>query len=76
MLVAISNSEVLEAVRALPATEFEVFRHVAASEVWGDYERTLRAWRSRGVPTVSVPARQLSAATVNEYLRIKEAALL
>jgi hypothetical protein len=54
----------------------EVYRNVAATEMWNDYQRTLRVLRSRGILTVSVPADQLSAATINEYLRIKDTARL
>jgi hypothetical protein len=32
--------------------------------------------RSRGIHAVSVPAQELSTATINEYLRIKETARL
>jgi uncharacterized protein (DUF58 family) len=76
VIVTVSNSEVLAVTRKPPETEFEVYRHVAATEIWTDYQRTLRSMRSRGVGTVSVPARDLSTAAINEYLRIKETARL
>jgi len=76
VIVTVSNSEILAVTRKPPTTEFEVYRHVAATEIWGDYQRTLRALRSRGVATVSVPAQELSTAAINEYLRIKETARL
>jgi uncharacterized protein (DUF58 family) len=76
VIVTVSNSEVLAVTRKTPENEFEVYRHVAAMEIWNDYQRTLLGLRSRGVTTVSVPAQELSAAAINEYLRIKETARL
>jgi uncharacterized protein (DUF58 family) len=76
VIVTVSNSEVLAVTRKVPENEFEVYRHVAAMEIWNDYQRTLRGLRSRGVATVSVPAQELSTAAINEYLRIKEIARL
>ena len=76
VIVTVSNSEVLAVTRKDPENEFEVYRHVAAMEIWNDYQRTLRGLRSRGVATVSVPAQELSTAAINEYLRIKETARL
>jgi uncharacterized protein (DUF58 family) len=76
VIVTVSNSEVLAVARKVPENEFEVYRHVAAMEIWNDYQRTLRGLHSRGVATVSVPAQELSTAAINEYLRIKETARL
>jgi uncharacterized protein (DUF58 family) len=76
VIVTVSNSEVLAVTKKVPDNEFEVYRHVAAMEIWNDYQRTLRGLRSRGVATVSVPAQELSTAAINEYLRIKETARL
>ena len=76
VIVTVSNSEVLAVTRKVPENEFEVYRHVAAMEIWNDYQRTLLGLRSRGVATVSVPAQELSTAAINEYLRIKESARL
>jgi uncharacterized protein (DUF58 family) len=76
VIVTVSNSEVLAVTRKIPENEFDVYRHVAATEIWNDYQRTLRGLRSRGVGTVSVPAQELSTAAINEYLRIKETARL
>jgi uncharacterized protein (DUF58 family) len=76
VIVTVSNSEILAVTRQMPANEFEAYRHVAAMEIWNDYQRTLRGLRGRGLASVSVPADELSAATINEYLRIKESARL
>jgi uncharacterized protein (DUF58 family) len=76
VIVTVSNSEILALTKKSPASEFEIYRHVAATEIWNDYQRTLRALRSRGVATVSVPAQDLSTSAINEYLRIKETARL
>jgi uncharacterized protein (DUF58 family) len=76
VIVTVSNSEILAVTRKVPENEFDVYRHVAATEIWNDYQRTLRGLRSRGIATISVPAQELSTATINEYLRIKETARL
>ena len=76
VIVTVSNSEVLALTKKVPDNEFDVYRHVAAMEIWNDYQRTLLGLRSRGVATVSVPAQDLSTAAINEYLRIKESARL
>jgi uncharacterized protein (DUF58 family) len=76
VIVTVSNSELFAVTRKMPRNEFETYRHVAAMEIWNDYQRTLLGLRSRGLATVSVPAEQLSTATINEYLRIKESARL
>jgi uncharacterized protein (DUF58 family) len=76
VIVTVSNSEILAVTRKMPENEFEVYRHVAAMEIWNDYQRTLLGLRSRGLAAVSVPAQELSTATIDEYLRIKESARL
>jgi uncharacterized protein (DUF58 family) len=76
LIVTVSNSEILAVTRKMPENEFEAYRHVAAMEIWNDYQRTLRSLRSRGLASVSVPAEELSTATINEYLRIKESGRL
>jgi uncharacterized protein (DUF58 family) len=76
VIITVSNSEVLAVTRKLPEDEFGVYRHIAAMEIWNDYQRTLLGLRSRGIATVSVPAQELSTAAINEYLRIKESARL
>ncbi len=76
VIITVSNSEVLAVTRKIPENEFEVYRHVAAMEIWNDYQKTLVGLRSRGMATVSVPAQELSTAAINEYLRIKETARL
>lgn len=76
VIVTIGNSEILNVAKHIPETELEVYRHVAATEIWNDYQRTLRVLRSRGILTVSVPADRLSASVINEYLRIKDTARL
>jgi uncharacterized protein (DUF58 family) len=76
VIVTVSNSEILAVTRQKPLSEFDVYRHVAAMEIWNDYQRTLRGLRSRGLEPVSVPADELSTAAIDEYLRIKESARL
>jgi uncharacterized protein (DUF58 family) len=76
VVVTVSNSELLAVTRGMPTDDFGVYRHIAAMELWDDYQRTLCDLRARGVATVSVPAAELSTATINQYLRVKESARL
>jgi uncharacterized protein (DUF58 family) len=76
VLVTVSNSEILAVSRQVPESEIEVYRNVAATEMWNDYQRTLRGLRSHGILTISVPADQLSTSVINEYLRMKDSARL
>jgi len=47
VIVTVSNSEILAVTKKSPTSEFEIYRHVAATEIWNDYQRTLRGLRSR-----------------------------
>src|SRR5580658_1689506 len=64
VIVTVGNSEILEVTRQEPENDFEVYRHVAAMEIWNDYQRALRGLRCRGIQTISVPAQELSPATI------------
>jgi uncharacterized protein (DUF58 family) len=76
MTVTVSDSELLQATKTLPETGLEVYQHVAAQEVWNDYQRSIRALHTRGILTVNVPAQDLTLATLNRYLEIKRTARL
>lgn len=76
MAVTVSDSDLLEVLHATPREGLDVYRHVAAQEVFSDYQRTIRSLQSRGVLTVNVPASELTPATLNRYLEIKQGALL
>jgi uncharacterized protein (DUF58 family) len=76
MTVAISDSELLQAVQKIPDSEMGIYEHAAAEEVWEDYQRTIRALRTYGTLTVNVPAQELTLATINRYLDIKNTARL
>ncbi len=76
MAVTISDSDLLKILHATPEEGIDVYRHVAAQEVLHDYQRTIRALQSRGVLTVNVPANELTPATLNRYLGIKQSARL
>lgn len=76
MTVTLSDSGLVHAIRKVPQTELEVYEHVAAQEVWNDYQRTVRALQSHGVLTVNVPAEELTLATINRYLEVKRTSRL
>ena len=76
MTVTISDSDLTNTLNELPSTETAAYEYSAALEVWNDYQRAIRALNSHGVLTVNVPAQELTIATLNRYLRIKETARL
>lgn len=76
MTVTLSDSDVLKVLHQIPEEGNDVYRHVAAQEVWNDYQRTIRSLQSRGVLTVNVPASDLTPATLNRYLEIKQSSRL
>jgi uncharacterized protein (DUF58 family) len=76
MTVTMSDSDVLATLRRAPKNEMQVYEHAAAMEVWADYQRAIRSLTSYGVLTVNVPAQDLTLATLNRYLCIKETAQL
>lgn len=76
MTVTVSDSDLLKVLHTIPEEGMDVYRHVAAQEVWNDYQRTIRSLQSRGVLTVNVPAGDLTLATLNRYLEIKQTARL
>jgi uncharacterized protein (DUF58 family) len=76
LAVTISDSELQQALKVIPREQMDVYRHAAAQEVWNDYQRTICSLQGHGVLTVNVPAADLTVATVNRYLTIKETARL
>lgn len=76
MTVTISDSDVLGCIRRVPQTEAEVYEHAVANEMWKDYQTTIRSLQTYGVHSVSVPAADLTLATLNRYLSLKQAARL
>lgn len=72
--VTISDSGLLALTKHLPKDEREIFRYIAATELWNDYQRAHAHLHTLGTTSVSVPAEQLTLATINAYLRIRASA--
>ncbi len=70
-MVSLADAD-LEAERdlALAAPE-DVYRRVAADELWQDSRRTVRALEARGALVVRARADALAADTVERYLEVK-----
>lgn len=63
--------------RDRPVREIDdVFRRVAADELWTEFRTTERTLRSRGVHVVAARAGALADETVRQYLEIKQRGLL
>jgi uncharacterized protein (DUF58 family) len=71
MCVAISDSNVLAAARAIPNEASEVYEKAAAIEVLHEREQAIGALERAGVIVVDSEPGTLSPAVVNHYLQIK-----
>jgi uncharacterized protein (DUF58 family) len=76
LCVTVSDSDLLAAQRAVPATPTAAFELVAAIELWEDYQKALRFLEREGALTVNVPANVLTTAVINRYLEVKRRGLL
>lgn len=76
MTVTISDSDLLNLLETVPESNRGVYEYAAALETWNDYQRTIRALQSHNILTVNVPAADLTVATLNQYLEVKQAARL
>lgn len=71
MCVAISDSKVLDAARAVPDDASQVYEKAAATEVLYERQQAIAALAKAGVIVVDSEPGTLSPAVVNEYLRVK-----
>ena len=76
LCVTVSDSDLVAAQRAVPATATAAFELIAATELWEDYQKALRFLEREGALTVNVPADVLTTAVINRYLIIKRRGLL
>ena len=71
MCIAVSDSNVLAAARAVPEQPSQVYEKAAAVEVLHEREQATRALERAGVIVVDSEPGALSPAVVNQYLQIK-----
>lgn len=76
VFAAMSQPDLLTLAKAIPQTEEEMFQHAAALEVMERRELLLRRLRERGVLAVDLAPGALASSLVNQYVEIKDRALL
>jgi uncharacterized protein (DUF58 family) len=70
-VVAVADSAVADAARALPRTPAEAYARLAAERILAERELAAARLQAAGVRVLSVPARDLAAAAVAGYLDLK-----
>ncbi len=76
LIVSLLDEDLRSAATAEPRTIQDAYVRDAASRIEGEYRLTAARLRNAGTLLLRVPAHALSAATVNEYLRVKGGGLL
>jgi uncharacterized protein (DUF58 family) len=71
LVVTINDPDVFQASKQVPSTSPSVFQRAAAIQLLEDRKVVLQTLEQRGVPTLDVPANQLSWSVVNRYLELK-----
>ena len=76
LVVTLTDTD-LERERDRPVREIDdVYRRVAADELWTEFRTTGRTLQSRGIHVVAARADALAGETVRRYLEIKQRGLL
>ena len=70
VIVTISDSPLLAIVRHKPRTEQEIYRFIAASQFWNEYQKVQAILRNFGTLTINVPADQMTLAAVSTYAKL------
>lgn len=76
LFVAMAQPEVAAIARAVPATVEQMFRSAAAQEMASRRELLLARLRDQGAITLDTLPGQMTASVLNQYLSIKERAVL
>jgi uncharacterized protein (DUF58 family) len=76
LVVAVADTGVLAPARAVPEDLMAAYARAAARQIVQERDRTVALLRDAGAHVVNVPAQELSAAAINEYLAIKGRGLL
>lgn len=76
LVVTISDPDVHSAAGQRPHDSFSAYQRAAAEGLLEERQLALDRLRKQGVPTLDVPASQLSIAVINRYMEFKARALL
>lgn len=76
LFVAMAQPDVNAIAQARPRSVGEMFRAAAAQELAGRRERLLARLREQGALTLDLDPRHLTSPVLNEYLRVKERAMV
>jgi hypothetical protein len=76
LFVAMGQPDLNAVANTTPATQEDMYRHVAALEISHRREVLLRGLRQRGVLALELMPNVLASSLVNQYLDIKERSLL
>ncbi len=76
LVVSLADEELEEAAKALPLTVQAAYVRQAAARIEDEHRLTVAKLRDAGALVVRSPASRVSAAAVNEYLRVKAHGLL
>jgi uncharacterized protein (DUF58 family) len=76
LFVAMGQPEIESIAQARPANVEQMFRAAAAQELTGRRELLLARLREQGALTLDLDPRKLTPAVLNEYLRVKERAMV
>ncbi|MDQ2773803.1 MAG: DUF58 domain-containing protein [Acidobacteriota bacterium] len=76
MFATVSQPDLAMLAAAVPQSEAEMFRHVAAVEIAQRRELLLRGLRQSGVLAMELAPGRLASSVVNEYLQIKDRNLI
>lgn len=76
LVVAMSDSEVVEAADSIPVSVQDLYRQGVASEILTRREQLLAKLSSAGVMVLDASPERLSVGVVEQYLHVKKRALL
>ncbi len=76
LFAAISQPDLARVAYAMPESESEMFRQAAALEIVDRRQLLLRQLRQRGVLAMDLSPAQFTSSLVNQYLEIKDRALI
>ena len=71
LCVSIFDSDLIEESQKKVDVYDDLLEKITAQEIMEDHLITIKLLRNRGIITVNVPAKELSIATINEFLKIK-----
>jgi uncharacterized protein (DUF58 family) len=76
LFVAMAQTDVEALAQARPKNVVQMFRATAAQELTSRRERVLAGLREQGALTLDLDPRELTSAVLNQYLKVKERAMI